>query len=397
MSLRNLTAGRGASLALLLIHFFLGAAWAQTESLLHSFTGATADGSAPYAGLISDSKGNFYGTTVSGGSSTNCTNGCGTLFKITSLGKEIIVHSFVGGSTDGAGPYASLVIDKNGNLYGSTSTGGKNGSGIVFKISPTGSETILYSFGTPLSGDGSSPRGNLVQDGAGNLYGTTFEGGTHYQGTIFKLTPSGTESILHSFSGGSGADGAYPAGGLVRDASGNLYGTTYQGGINGLGTIFELSEAGTETVLYSFAGENDGEYPEGTLVLDTQGNLYGTTEGGGKPEDGTVFRFAPATGTETVLYSFGDQAGDGVQPFAGVILDAKNNVYGTTTAGGNFGAGTAYRVTPSGIETVLYSFGNTGDGRYPYGRLMLDAKGDLYGTTVTGGPNTLGTVFRIVP
>ena len=381
--------------ALLVAGFLVSVAAAQTESLLRSFSGATTDGSVPYAGLVADTKGNFYGTTVAGGSGTSCNLGCGTVFKITANGKETVMHSFAGGTTDGAAPYGPLVVDVSGNLYGTTSSGGPNGAGTVFKLTPTGTETILYSFGAPLSGDGSSPRGRLAMDAAGNLYGTTFEGGAHYVGTVFEVTPSGTETILYSFTGGT--DGGYPFGGVVQDKNGNLYGTTYMAGEDGFGTVFELSATGTETVLYSFKGGSDGEFPAAAPVLDTKGNLYGTTEGGGKHAEGTVYRVAPATSTEIVLYSFGSAANDGAQPYAGVILDAKNNVYGTTITGGAFGNGIAYKVTPTGVESILHSFGASGDGLDPYGGLIVTATGDLYGTTALGGTDDLGTIFRIVP
>jgi len=334
------------------------------------------------------------------------------------------VHSFQGASSgDGASPYAGLVQDVQGNLYGTTTSGGNAactangvaGCGTVFMVNPTtNAETILYSFtgdsqiggnGTTFY-DGQTPYGGLVLDSHGNLYGTTSGGGTYGAGIAFELSPppSGspqgtpwTETVLHSFNGL--VDGGDPEAGLVIDTLGNLYGTTFT-------SIFELDPLGRETVLYDFSanpydsnGNPNGVQPnEGTLVRDVEGNLYGTTVYGGLNNLGTVFELA-ANGTETVLLSFGngDQFGtpDGAQPASGLWRNAVGNLYGTTFAGGN-GYGTVYELNTQGLETVLYSFTGGPDGGDPIGGLLLETGGVyLYGTTAAGGAYNNGTVFKL--
>jgi uncharacterized repeat protein (TIGR03803 family) len=237
--------------------FATQSAQAQTYNLLHSFTGG-ADGATPDAGLVLDAAGNLYGTTVAGGASN-----LGTVFKLDKTGKETLRYSFLGGA-DGATPYAGLILDGAGNLYGATEVGGASNSGTVFKLDTTGVETLLYSF---TGGADGTPDVGLVRDAAGNLYGTTFAGGAPSFGTVFKLDTTGTETVLYSFTGG--ADGGSPFGGLVRDAAGNLYGTTIEGGVDrapceadgyrGCGVVFKLDPTGTETVLYTFTGGRTGE------------------------------------------------------------------------------------------------------------------------------------------
>ena len=322
------------------------------ETVPHSFTGG-ADGATPFGGLVNSGHGNLYGTTAFGGG-TGCGGfGCGTVFQITPQGKEIVLYSFTGANGDGAFPDAGLVSDFQGNLYGTTASGGDagcggSGCGTVFKMTPQGKETVLYSF-TGANGDGANPVADLVFDWQGNLYGTTETGGGAGCngigcGTVFKVTPKGTETVLHNFTGG--ADGATPFAGLVLDWQGNLYGTTEFGGASGFGTVFKVTAKGTETVLHSFTGVNgDGIYPIGGLVLDLQGNLYGTTETGGAFGYGTVFKIAP-NGTETVLYSFNLANGDGAYPAAARLLfDLQGNLYGTTEYGGASGSGTVFKVT----------------------------------------------------
>jgi uncharacterized repeat protein (TIGR03803 family) len=320
--------------------------------------------------------------------------------------KEKVLIQFSG--TNGWYPYAGLVQDAQGNLYGTTAGGGYYGTGNVFKLDTSGNETMLYSFNYPGTGDGETPEAGLVLDAQGNLYGTTYQGGANFRGTVFKLDTSGNETLLYSFTG-TGGDGAYPYAGLVLDAQGNLYGTTYYGGLGncndkvavGCGVVFKLDTSGNETVLYSFTGTGgDGKYPYAGLVLDAQGNLYGTTYQGGANFGGTVFKL-DTTGKETVLYSFGSTRGDGVGPGAGLVLDAQGNLYGTTFQGGGTGCmgsgcGTVFKVDASGKETVLYSFtGTGGDGENPVAVLVRDAQGNLYGTTEYGGASYVGTVFEL--
>jgi uncharacterized repeat protein (TIGR03803 family) len=339
------------------------------------------------------------------------------VFKLTPSGTQTLVHPFVGsgkpGLHDGDWPWAGLVMDKRGNFYGTTSAGGSSNAGTVFKLGPTGKETVLYSFKG--YADGNEPEDNLILDNEGNLYGTTFYGGTGTGcgvpdggcGTVFEVTQAGTETVLYSFGVGA-ADGNFPTSGLVRDAEGNLYGTTAYGGLVngsycpvGCGTVFKLSSTGTKTTLYSFTGNADGSDPQGSLLLDAQGNLYGTTVGGGTfgagcgDGCGTVFKVT-AAGTETVIHSFTGGA-DGSGPFSGLIRDAKGNFYGTTRDGGSVGAGTVYKLTPAGTETILYDFAGSGNGFSPWSGLVMDAEGNLYGTTAYGGAYGYGTVFEVTP
>jgi uncharacterized repeat protein (TIGR03803 family) len=255
------------------------------ETVLHSFTGS-ADGKFPEGGVLRDAASNLYGTTIVGG-----TSDAGTVFKLDTTGKETVLHSFTGGGADGQCPAAGLVRDGAGNLYGTTANGGRSGKGTVFKVDTTGKETVLHSFaGT--GGDGANPYAGLVRDTAGNLYGTTFLGGASCNcGTVFKLDTTGKETVLLSF---TGLDGEYTTAGLVQDSAGNLYGTTAGGGTSGYGVVFKLDKTGTETVLHSFTGgTTDGNSPYAGLVRDAAGNLYGTTHSGGASNDGTVFKLTP--------------------------------------------------------------------------------------------------------
>jgi uncharacterized repeat protein (TIGR03803 family) len=365
----------------------------QTETVLYSFKGAS-DGSYPVAGLIADSKGNGYGTTAAGGGSSNCSGGCGIVYKVNASGVTIL-HAFAGSPNDGAGPSGGLVMDKSGNLYGTTDTGGTNDYGTVFKITPSGTETILWDFGPLDSGDGIAPIGGLAIDGQDNLYGTTSLGGAFGAGILFRVTPSGKETILRNFRGAP--DGEYPAATPTIE-NGSLYGTTELGGSRGVyGTVWELSSSGTETLLHSFGGEGDGQSPAAPVTFDANGNLYGTTPVGGAYGAGTVFSVATTTKAEKVIYSFGSVANDGNGPYAGVIFDSSGNLYGTTSMGGAFNAGIVYALTSSGTETILHSFGATGDGSVPYSGLIRDSKGNLYGTTSGGGKYGMGTIFKVTP
>jgi uncharacterized repeat protein (TIGR03803 family) len=363
--------------------------------VLHAFTGA--DGQDPWAGLIVDGAGNLYGTTVLGGATDH-----GTVFRLAPDGTETVLYSFKGGE-DGAFPEAGLIADGDSNLYGTTNQGGVgscidgDGCGTVFRLAPDGTHTALYSFTG--GDDGALPDATLIADGAGNLYGTTALGGIGNgkwkKGTVFKLAPDGTETVLHAFKGGT--DGKYPGNaGLIADSEGNLYGTTARGGKNksgsNSGTVFKLAPDGTETVLYRFKGGKDGALPSGGLITDGIGNLYGTTEFGGKYHSGTVFRLAP-DGKEAVLYSFTGGT-DGAFPETGVIVDVDGNLYGTTLEGGASGRGTVFRLAPNGKETVLHSFTDIPDGEYPGAGLIADGAGNLYGTAALQDDG-YGTVFEI--
>lgn len=317
-----------------------------TESVLHSFEVALGDGKNPRAGII-DGKGTLYGTTVHGGSAP-CY--CGTVFKVMLSGAETVLYSFTG-KPDGFGPDAGLV-DVNGTLYGTTINGGANDDGTVFAIAPSGTESVLHSFaGKP---DGAHPYAGLINLN-GTLYGTTTTGGANCGstggcGTVFTITPSGAESVLYSFKGSPG-DGRYPTQELLLDVNGTLYGTTKRGGTNNRGTVFSIATSGTETALHSFGGSGDGVFPYGGL-LNVSGTLYGTTSNGGSgsclrygdvPGCGTVFK-TTTSGSETVLHNF-DGLKEGRFPYAGLI-DVNGTLYGTTTAGGAKNAGAVFSLSP---------------------------------------------------
>jgi uncharacterized repeat protein (TIGR03803 family) len=395
---------------------FVTSTWAAAqERVLHNFAANGTDGYYPEAGLIVDAAGNLYGTTVAGGAYNS-----GTVFELTPAAgggwTEKVLYSFSGNGTDGRAPYAGLIFDAAGNLYGTTQYGGTYGLGTVFELTPAGggswTEKVLYSFsgnGT----DGATPEAGLIFDAAGNLYGTTYQGGTYGYGTVFELTPAGgggwTEQVLHSFNN-NGADGSLPAAGLIFDAAGNLYGTTSYGGTYFYyGTVFELTPAAgggwTEQVLHSFNNNGtDGITPlSAGLIFDAAGNLYGTTFAGGTYGYGTVFELTPAGGgswTEKVLHNFGNGT-DGAGPLAGLIFDAAGNLYGTTGGGSSYGDGTVFELTPTAgggwTEKVLHSFGNGTDGIFPRADLIMDAAGNLYGTTYQGGTYGYGTVFEFTP
>jgi uncharacterized repeat protein (TIGR03803 family) len=360
---------------------------AGTESVLHSF-GASTDGASPsYGSLIQASDGNLYGTTENGGAHSD-----GTVFEITPGGVETVLYSFGSSANDGANPYAGLIQASDGNLYGVTFDGGTNSVGTVFKITTAGVETVLYSFGS-VANDGANPYGRLIQGSDGNLYGTTERGGSGY-GTVFEITTGGAETVLHSF--GSAGDGDFPYGGLIQGSDGNLYGTTELGGANSLGIVFKMTTAGTPyAIFHSFGAASDGSEPYGSLIQASDGNLYGTTAVGGANSLGTVFKLT-TTGTETVLYSFGASGSDGTSPYGSVLQASDGNLYGLTQGGGTYSQGTVFQVTTAGVETVLHSFGSSAvDGAGPQDSLIQASNGALYGLTPLGGMSNLGVVFEI--
>lgn len=374
-----------------------------THIVLHRFAGGT-DGTNPNAGLFLGPDGNLYGTTAEGGTSGK--KGAGTVFKLDpATGVETVVYRF-GGSADGGIPYASLIADAEGNFYGTTASGGDlacnggKGCGAVFKLDHAGNETVLYGFsGSP---DGDAPQAGVIRDASGNLYGTTVYDGFWGQGIVFRVDATGRETIVHQFR--NVPDGSTPIAGLILDAGGNLYGTTDQGGEFAWGEIFRLDKNGQrkKTTLYSFTGGADGARPQAALIQDPQGNFYGTTLLGGSGIGfsgyGTVFKLDATTGVETVLHTFSNRGSDGQQPNAALIRDAEGNLYGTTEYGGAFGYGTVFKLDPTGIETVLYSFSAGMDGAFPIAGLVRDATGNLYGTTVDGGLGPFygyGTVFEL--
>lgn len=329
-----------------------------------------------------------------------------------------VINNFSG--PNGARPVAGLALDKAGNLYGTTSQGGI-GQGTVFELSPAVeggyTETVLYSFGSH-KGDGSNPTGALVLDAAGNLYGTTEQGGVHNGGTVFELSPNAGSgwrgTILHSF--GKGTDGSNPKNGLVIDAAGNLYGTTYYGGTNNTclyagssyscGTAFELSPAAgggwTYSVLYNFGqGSGDGYFPWSGLTLDTTGNLYGECVYGSKYGKGVLYELSPGPGgtwAEHQLHAWGNKD-DGTYPYSGMVFDTAGNMYGDSSGGGGHGGlGTVFKFSSSGngwLEENLHGFGTGLDGQIPESSLIIDATGNLYGVTINGGAYGYGMVYEV--
>jgi uncharacterized repeat protein (TIGR03803 family) len=374
---------------------------AQTFKSLVSFNGA--DGAYPYYGsLVQGLDGNFYGTTLNGGA-----NDYGTVFKISPGGTLTTLYSFCSKKdcTDGSWPGAGLVLATDGNFYGTTWLGGayaygpkcsSYGCGTVFKITPGGTLTTLHNFDGI---NGASPIAGLVQATDGNFYGTTTGGGVYYGGTVFKITPGGTLTTLHSFSGTCGSS---PIAGLVQATDGDLYGTTENGGAYSYwGTVFKITPGGMLTTLHSFDG-TDGGIPIAGLVQATDGNFYGTTEEAGVSSGcqaagigdgcGTVFRITPG-GTLTTLHAF--DFTDGLNP-SGVLVQATDgNFYGTTANDGGTVGGTVFKITPSGTLTTLHSFDYT-DGARPYAGLVQATDGNFYGTTnAAGGANSYGTVFSL--
>ena len=382
------------------------------EALLYSFKGGS-DGSFPEAGVIRDASGNLYGTTYYGGGTGCGGKGCGIVFKLAPDGTETVLHVFQGG-TDGAGPEARLVADASGNLYGTTGAGGAANAGTVFEITTDRTETILYSFCSEKNcADGNFPYASLLRDGQGNLYGITGGGGDTSCGfgcgVVFELAPGGAETVLYAFKGAG--DGVWPVA-LVMDGSGNLFGTTLEGGADredcqqmtlfyGCGIAFEIPRSGTKKTLYDFCSQprcSDGWAPGNDLVMDARGNLFGATCCA--VYGNVVYKLAP-DGTETVLHTFTDHP-DGVSPLGGLVLDGKGNLYGATLQGGTgggcrgqIGCGTVFKISRHGRESILYSFQGGIHGGLPYGGVIADSRGNLYGTTSGGGEQFSGTVFEI--
>ena len=366
--------------------------------------GNCVDGALPEAGLLMDAAGNLYGTTVEFGFVFEGFGAVFELTPDpTGTGwTETVLHAFgcIDMCNGPPSPAGGVVMDAAGNLYGTTLGGGQTiYEGLLYKLSPDPSGrwnyTLLYGFcSQPGCPDGANPDAGLIIDAAGNLYGTTLYGGAANEGVVFEVAPDGTETVLHSFQG-SPADGANPEAGLIMDPAGNLYGTTYKGGAANQGVVFMVAPDGTETVLYSFCAQPgcaDGANPHAGLIMDAAGNLYGTTYVGGVFNQGVLFEVAP-DGTETVLASGGPYAAN---PAAGLVMDAAGNLYGTTENGGPSNEGVVGKLAPDGTGTVLYGFSGA-DGAHPLGGLIIDAAGKLYGTTVQGGTGNRGVVFALTP
>jgi uncharacterized repeat protein (TIGR03803 family) len=403
-------------------------AQAQTYTVLHTFQRSRTDGWYLYtAPLVQDSAGNLYGTTVLGGHLWGCQRrGCGTIFEITGKEEKVLYRFDIGE------PFHGVILAANGQLYGTAGYDiGTYGLGEVFEASTKGSLTAIYSFRP--APDVSSPTSGVTQDAQGNFYGVANAGGTLGYGGIFKIDTSGHETVLHSFAG-SPSDANYPLGNLAIDAAGNLYGTSLFGGPEvcadnneGCGNVFELSPnsdgSWTESILYTFCSLSnctDGYFPYSGVILDKSGDIYGTTAGGGNSAGGTVFKLAhnvDGSWTESVLYSFCSLARclDGAAPTGGLVFDSSGNLYGTTLQGAlkskkcltneynQYGCGTVFKLDTSNNETVLHRF-NGLNGATPYGGLLIDASGNLYGTTNFGGYLSCdygypgcGVVYKITP
>ena len=357
---------------------------AQTFTMLHSFNGT--DGSNSVAPLVQASNGDLYGTTSAGGANKD-----GTVFEITTSGTLTTLHNFNHLSPiDGAQPYGGLIQARDGNLYGTTNRGGSHNVGIVFRITTSGTLRAIHDL--DYSPDGALPYAGLVQATNGAFYGTAPDGGGG-GGTVFEVTPFGQLIALYDF----GAYGIQPVAGLVQASNGNLYGTAAMGGFYSCGTLFEITPSGTFTLLHTFTG-GDGCYPYATLVQGGDGNLYGTALAGGAHNGynaGTVFQITPS-GTFTLLHVF-DKT-DGAGPEGALIQASDGNLYGTTYGGGAYGKGTIFKMTPSGTVTTLYSFCSQSgcpDGFGPSAGLVQASNGNFYGTTYGGGANQDGTVFSL--
>lgn len=363
--------------------------------ILHSFAGGSSDGASPESGFVLDGTGNLIGTTSAGGAQN-----LGTLYTMKTDGSGYrILHSFDGYPGDGEHPLSPLIRDSSGTLYGATPGGGSSNYGAVFKLRADGSAfQILYSF--PGAGsDGMSPWADLLLDGSGTLFGTTYGGGSASRGTVFAMRPDGSGyRILHSFSSGL-FDGGSPYAGLVVDSSGTLYGTTYYGGTMDLGTVFRIRTDGTGfQLLHSFSSApSDGSRPRASLVLDGKGNLFGTTLYGGSQGLGTVFRLRTDGSGFVVVHSFTNGAADGASPYAALILGQSDTLFGTTYGGGEGSSGTVFSLQTDGTGfRILHSFkGGTSDGSRPYSAVLLDGEGSLYGTTYGGGTSGVGTLYKI--
>jgi uncharacterized repeat protein (TIGR03803 family) len=380
-------------------------AMAATETVLYSFPNS---GTGYPSGTLYLKNGSLYGTGAGDEKSAD-----GQVFKLTNKGgswKEKTLVTFDG--ANGSTPFAGLIRDSNGVLYGTTWTGDAHNGGNVFALYKSGGKWVsstIWAFGGT-SGDGTQPECDLVMDQSGNIYGTTYAGGTANAGTVFELSNVNgvwTESVLHSFVGNG--DGVEPYAGLLMAGPNTFYGTTIYGGdAGGNGTVFKLFKSGGAwklKIIHSFAGGSDGYEPLGRLIRDKNGALYGTTYAGGAPDTGTVFMLAPSGGkwTETILHVFNWQDGDGYNPLAGLRWTPSGSLYGTTSEGGGCGppgTGTVFELTQSGgawAETILHCFAGNADGSYPQGGVALDENGALYGTTEIGGTDNLGTVWKIVP
>jgi uncharacterized repeat protein (TIGR03803 family) len=395
MKARRVLLAKPFTLALVLASSFVlvQSMRAQSFNVIHNFTGGT-DGANPLNGLMMGAGGSMYGTTSAGGAYNN-----GTVFRITPIGILQTIYAFQGGS-DGSSPQSFLIEDSSGRLYGTTSAGGAFGGGTVFRIT-NNTKTILHSFGS--GSDGSAPLGGLVFDHAGNLYGTTSAGGANGTGTVFMLSQTGPllrETVLYSF--GTGTDGAVPYAGVTLDSAGDVLGTTSAGGTGGYGTVFELSKAHgwAETIVYDFQNQNDGGVPYAGLIADGLGNFYGAATEGGIQGGGSIFELTPA-GSGWNFTAIDSLAGWGISgTFRDLLLSSSGTLYATTHCDGQDSAGTVYQLVPgvggTWTYSLLYSFTGGTDGLYSFSNLVMFGN-RLYGTTNQGGAYGYGDVFAVFP
>jgi uncharacterized repeat protein (TIGR03803 family) len=388
-----------ATMMILLVALFVKGTWTSAqERIVHSFD--YTNGANPLAGLISDANGNIYGTTLYGGLA-----GEGTVFELAPESTGRVLCGFGSPGTDGLWPIAGLTFDASGHLFGATEMGGTDGYGVVFELTQDSSdgwnEKFLHNFSH--NGDGTYPRANLISDTSGNLYGVTIGGGVYDDGTVFELTRgedgAWAEKILHSF---NATDGSDPSASLILDAAGNLYGTTFYGGSYRSGVVFELISDGgghwTEKVLHSFSN-TDGANPSAGLIFDGAGNLYGTTPIGGANGQGTVFELMPgASGgwREKILHNFASSGTDGHNPWTALLFDASGNLYGTTSKGGAYNWGTAFELTPGNdgnwTEQILHTFNPTGGDGYDPVSALISIPPD----TFTARPTTAAPTERVL-
>lgn len=365
---------------------FAVSAQAGTLQTLHTFTDV-AHGTNPIGSLIKDEGGNLYGATIYGGAS-----GGGTVYRVSPDGTHTILHSF-GSSTGGGGhPYAGVVRDSQGNFFGMAADGGAHSAGVVFKLAPDGTYTVIHDFGD----DGTFPEDGLIIDRRDHLFGMASHGGHWLSGAVFEITPKNKFNVLYTFRGRK--DGSWPAGEPVKDKEGNLYGSASEEGPKNYGEVFKLAPDGTKTVLHAFRSGDDGWSPMGPLILDKNGTLYGTVYGGGAGGLGTIFRI-DAAGKFKVIYSVTRDTG-GAGPDSGVVMDKTGALYGALPFGGDQtcepGCGALFKIAPDGTFSIIHAFTGHEDGGVPNG-LLLDAQGNLYGTTSRGGSQDHGTVFVLRP
>ena len=383
-------------------------AWAANTTLIYSFAG-NADGEYTDTELVMDSAGNLYGTSVQGG-----TFGGGTIFQVTPAGVHTVLYNFTGGA-DGGEPYKGVTLDAQGNLYGTAVTGGggscEGGCGVVFKLTNSGgtwTQSVIHTFTG--GNDGSGPGSPVSIDSFGNVYGTTPTGGANGVGVVYELTPDGAGGwklhVIHTFTGGADGSGG-SAGRLLIDSSGNLFGVCTVGGANGFGTVFAISLKQGRwqfMTLYAFKDTPDGALPYGGLVFDKRGNLYGTTYYAGANDLGTVYKLTHKNGiwTERVLYSFKGGT-DGASPISSLVSDAAGNLYGTTSEGGaaSCGCGVIFKLTPGAngkwTESIAYRFPGAPKPGFAYNGMVSDSAGNFYGATVHGGSGNDGAIYRFTP